>query len=337
MGQRLAGRCNKSIRGWRQVEAKAARCVGHLLDFICLMEVYALVFGCAGPPDKTTGPGVGTGPTTENITLQATQGTVIGTLPGSILPAAPAGKTWVNDFDEEFDGSSINTATWQVFNNYTVTSGQYCNRDETQLTVSGGFANFTSFDYRGTPCPQDGTVAGGAAIISQNFYGPGYYEARLIGDPHGGGPDFQSFGGSGFWFDAAMSSRGGNWAQNGTEVDLLEYKNTSAHNEIIWGGYGPFTSDQEYITGLNPSDAFHVWGLYYSPTEGYKFFKDGVQTAPTGPGSNVVNGFANDGSCTVSTPCTKPMEIFLNNNMEDNGNTTVGTMQVDWVRHYVLQ
>jgi beta-glucanase (GH16 family) len=231
---------------------------------------------------------------------------------GSILPSG----NWNLVFDDEFNGTSIDTAKWNVDADYKVDSGQYCDKNSTQLTVSGGFANFQAFNVSGTPCPAGTT--GGANLWSLNRYGPGYFEARLKGDPTGGGPA----GGSGFWMIGGNYDCQGDMT-HGFESDIIEYWNSSGHNAVHWNGYGNCASIADQGGGLTAGDNFHIWGMLYDQNNGATFYRDGVQT------------FTWNAGCSASTPCTTPLIIKFNNNMNMSACCDFShPMQVDWVRYY---
>jgi beta-glucanase (GH16 family) len=253
-------------------------------------------------------------PTTGGTTLGTTGSTTTnGCLSGSICPPG----AWTLTFDDEFNGSSIDTSKWIVDPDYSIDSSQYCDKDSTNLWESNGLAHFETFNVSGTPCPV-GNYTGGANLHSVQAFGPGYFESRLKGDPNGGGPA----GGSGYWLIGGNSSCGGDFT-NGFEADVIEYWYSTGHNAAHWDGYGSCHKKLSQGGGLTASDDFHIWGLLYDETNGITFYRDGVQTF-----------HANEG-CSSSTPCTTPIIIKYNDNME--GCCTTGEMQVDWFRYYVAQ
>jgi hypothetical protein len=64
-------------------------------------------------------------------------------------------------------------------------------------------------------------------------------------------------------------------------------------NNTIWGGYGDCAMSNPQ-TGLGPvNDGFHLLGLRWDPTDGFRYYRDGVETQhiPGPVSSGPVNGF----------------------------------------------
>jgi hypothetical protein len=154
---------------------------------------------------------------------------------------------------------------------------------------------------------------GGCQIITKQTLGPGYYEAKLKGDD-GNGNWYA------FWGVWGNSSCGGDVAQNGAEIDILEAWNGSGVNGVIWDGYG--SCDQQWhgqtqLT-LQAADGYHIWGANYGDSGAITFYRDGVETSRYAP---------TDG---VGTTLGK---IFLDNAAFSNPPQSNG-MKVAWVRYY---
>jgi hypothetical protein len=107
----------------------------------------------------------------------------------------------------------------------------------------------------------------------------------------------------------------------GFEPDIIEYWGGEGHNAVHWGGYGSCHQWRDQGGGLAAADDFHIWGMLYDPLNGVTFYRDGRET------------WSYNAGCSASTPCTVPLYVKFNNNMQgccDNSQP----MQVDWFRFY---
>jgi hypothetical protein len=242
-----------------------------------------------------------------------------GCLPGSTCPPGQ----WALIFDDEFDGSSIDTTKWLIYPDYYIDSGQYCFKNSTQLTVSGGVASIRGFDTAGTPCPllSGGILSAGGGGLESASMPPGYYEARIKADPLGGGP--AGMGGSGFW---GLTAGGGDHCSGALpvffEADIIEYWNGGGHSGVIYGDYTRCKTVIYGVDGEQAADQFHIWGMLYDPYNGITYYKDGVQV------------FSYNNGCSVSTPCVTRFWIEINNNLQAGATDTSHPMLIDWVRVY---
>lgn len=234
-----------------------------------------------------------------------------GALPGSMLPPG----TWVNDFNDDFNGTSINTANWSwrqtpnADGSVSVGSGILCDDGSDHLTIGGGLATLHPWNPSGTQCPSGDY---GAASLSQTFYtGPfGYFESRF----QIGGDNYTVF-----WPTVpGWGTRCGQGLAAGWEADIWEGYGAGGKQQLIWdgpSGCGTLTAAE----GLDNSGGFHVWGMDWDATNGITFYRDGVQTLH-------INGPAPE-------PQTNPHVQF--NAAAWGANT--GVMDVDWFRHYHRQ
>lgn len=235
-----------------------------------------------------------------------------GPLPGSILPPG----RWTNLLNEEFAGTSIDTNKWFIPPDGVIVNGQDYNKCSTQLAINNGTAAFFGFNAVGQPGNLNNAIGGCQIQTSSDLahggqYGPGYFEAKLLGDTsnHGWGA---------FWAIGPNSDCGGGIAK-GFEADIIEFiGGGSGHNGIHWDGYGSCHNLVTSPVKLNTTDGFHVWGMLYDTNNGLSFYRDGVQTFSYNQ--------------TGGVGATK-LVIIVGNFLHQNSGTSNG-MIVNWVRWY---
>jgi beta-glucanase (GH16 family) len=256
-----------------------------------------------------------------------------GALPGSILPAAPAGQSWTVAFHDEFDGSpgssgvaggtggsdTINRNNFNVLpDNQPL--GFACNVRNSTITISGGLLNMPQAPDLAAGCaPNSFGPYAGSYIGTNNQYGPGYYEARVKMDLSS-----NSFGA--FW----MTDGWGNTVADAFESDIFEnHACQTVVNTIIYAPGGNRTQDGFELTtaGLtwqcSTGGPFDVFGFWYQLNGDLIFYLNGTEThRHTGPTDNKTD-----------------YAIVLDNSGDAPGGAQGGTsnntpMQVDWVRYY---
>jgi beta-glucanase (GH16 family) len=211
-------------------------------------------------------------------------------------------------FQDEFNGTSLDTTKWRVAPEWNRQGRSYWRND--MVSVSGGSLRIGM--KREDPGPaQDRTQAdrdnwirtGGVRTATQTQPGTvifentfGYYEARIRYPPISG-----TWGA--FWLmgqtvydrlpGASNDPTGG---IDGTEIDIVEFfHNTRPHqapgvngtfnNALHWDGYDQHKGSASYgstagqggVPNIYTSGQFHVYALCWSPTE-YVFYVDGVET-----------------------------------------------------------
>jgi hypothetical protein len=237
---------------------------------------------------------------------------------GSILPFLPPGTTqWVYMGGDEFNGSSVDYSFWNTTAaDGALLDGQIC-QVRSAITESGGTLNIVGRDpahcAQQPPYPANGVCSqscAGGEIVSNfpgNSFGPGYYEARIFNK----GAFYLAFWNEGIHADCQSP------AQGGTENDILEGYGGTYQNNIHWGGYGSCHMSMP-LTGLGPDDdGYHLYGLRWDPTDGLRFYRDGVETDHfAGPVGNGVT------------------DVRLVSMAYDD---TYGPMQVDWFRYFQAQ
>jgi hypothetical protein len=240
-----------------------------------------------------------------------------GALPGSILPSG----NWINDLDEHFSGTSLNTSIWTALANNSIAAGGTSNCQQSgAYNVNNGLTIF--------PLPLNGTTPNGCVVQTRYVYStPGYFEAYL-----------QTDGGSGVWngyfFEIGPNaSCGGDFAQNGGEPDLVEaFPAGIAKQFVNYDGYGSCQSYSALGSSAGP-DAYHVWGMNYGDNGKIVFYKDGVQQSQWAPAdgveptscSGLTNWCANGGWLG---------QLILFNLGYNTSPTNPTGLKVAWVRHY---
>jgi len=240
------------------------------------------------------------------LPVMVTPTTANGCLPDSICPSG----NWAIDFDDEFNGSSVDWSKWYQAPVCGISMGD-SNNNVTLITVSGGTVHIHGY-WNNSTC-SNRTQVPGQALDTIQSYGPGYFEARMQEDPQGGTHGaFWTLGGNGNCVGQMPA---------GFEGDIDEFYSGagSGSTNVHWGGY----SGCHQSTGVSISETpnvFHIYGMLYDAVNGVTFYLDGS------PGLHVNQG------CSASTPCAVPLGIEFG---ESGGDGTGPGLQVDWVRHYV--
>lgn len=246
-------------------------------------------------------------------------------------------------FDDEFNGSAVDTTQWLVANQPG--SGSYVNNqfDPAQVTVSGGFIRLNVVQSGTTPPYNSGFITTGTA--SGNFnYGPNtYIEARIrmpvsvAGASHGAVP---AFWGNGFFTGGPNNDP--------PELDIVEWHGSfptetwplAAFQYPPTDGYtyipnteSPFDGNNPFPTlGVDWGAGFHVIGMFWTTTSVVWYF-DGAEMG------RLTNGVADWSGHIVTVP-TSPICIILNNSEDLNSEVPDGfsvypqTLTVDYVHVY---
>jgi hypothetical protein len=253
-----------------------------------------------------------------DLSVQVVPAGSSGGLPGSILPPG----TWVNDLDEHFSGTSINTNIWNVGINNQPGAGGVSN-----CQVAGTLVVNNGLTLSPLPNLSDGT-ANGCSVYTNKIWGtPGYYETRLQTDRGNNvwNGMFFEFGNNG---DCA-----GDFAQNGGEVDLIEaFTAGTGQNSIVYNGYG--SCQTVNVFNRTPSaDAYHVWGMDYGDNGALTWYKDGIQIAQFKPSDGV-----EPPSCSGLSNCAnggwEGQIILMDFSWMNATLSNPSGMNVSWVRHY---
>jgi len=199
-------------------------------------------------------------------------------------------------FADEFNGSSIDPAKWEIMGDDVRRIGWW-------------FADFATVDGQGhlliktdkkpgayhwtqwgeyiknewAPASWGDFAFGSGAIRTRDrFYNSfGYYETRVqfLGDRTAPGHW------PAFWIYDESVNQVGNEGRDGTEIDIFEYWETNLFTHALhWDGYDDAAQDaMQYVETQGMDTGFHLFGLLWTPTE-YVFYIDGIETWRTSAG-----------------------------------------------------
>jgi beta-glucanase (GH16 family) len=189
----------------------------------------------------------------------------------SLLPKLPGGKSWKMVWNDEFDGTAIDTAKWELPDGkrrdhwwspksaFLDGKGHLVLRTENRdgkffspcLRTRGKYEK--AFGYFVTRCklPKE----------------PGHWTA--------------------FWLYAPSVNKVGDDGRDGTEIDIFEWpwRDGRVQHTLHWNGYGTAHKSSGHVSkpaGVTDGQ-FHVFSLWWSPEE-YVFYVDGVETWRTKAG-----------------------------------------------------
>lgn len=250
-------------------------------------------------------------------------------------------------WQDEFDGDSIDTTKWEVFD----TDGHTTFFTPEQVTVSDGCA-LLRIDYHKDGKFGDGFYAGWLSTANTFRYTYGYYEIRCK-MPYGEGLH------AAFWTGNEKVWSYNYTADQGTEIDIFEnaQRRVSDRPEIINNTYkislhaGDGNGNElRYASnrvctlegdGTNMYDTFHTYGLEWTETE-YIFYYDGIEVDRLDFSKGDING--------ITSTCKEPMFLYVSTHVgtqiredgsvrdEWNGNAfnnPEGTFPTDFVVDYV--
>jgi len=186
------------------------------------------------------------------------------------LPAPPAGKVWQMVWHDEFDGTTLDDAKWEI------PEGR--RRD--------GFWSRQAITLDGQGCLVMKTLQDGDRYLDgcirtrgkfEHAYG--YYVARV---------KFQQQPGhwSAFWLYNHCVGNLGDGGRNGAEIDIMEkpWLDGRLNHAVHWDGYGKeHRSEAKQADVPGVMEGFHTFALLWLPDE-YVFFVDGKETWRTRAG-----------------------------------------------------
>ena len=265
-------------------------------------------------------PGLAYGGPSANLSVQIVPA---GSVTGSILPPLPAGKTqWDYKGGDEFNGSSVDQTFWSYTHADGFANNGYICQINANATEGNGVLTLLGANPShciiqpwtatgpvcGGPCAGVELVAGTNPATGTCCYGPGYYEARLY-NPKGYGA---------FWLEGVRADCQSP-AAGGTEDDIYEGYGGGYHNNTHWGGYGACHQTFECPGLTGGGDTFHLFGVKWDPTDGLRYYFDGVETCH----------FTQASDPTSSSTGVR-FTVASSNDGDD-------TMQVDWFRYFQAQ
>lgn len=193
------------------------------------------------------------------------------TLAASGLQADPG---WAPSFDDEFNGTSLNTNTWLThYRNQSTINNELEWYADSAVTVSGGYLHLTATKLT-TP------------IV--NSYGTFYYTSGAITSksPSGGNGFAQLYGrfdisckvpaGNGFWPAFWMLRDSGGWPPEIDVQEILSQDPTTANTTLHWTSNGKAVGEGGSYTGPNFSTGFHTFSAVWDPTK-VIWYIDGVE------------------------------------------------------------
>lgn len=194
-------------------------------------------------------------------------------VPNPVTPPSPTGPTVQSPphgfgatpiFDEEFNGTSLNTSVWTYRQ-----EGQQrddCVNDSSAVSVANGYARisiYTANNAQGQPTNYCGAITTQSGTFLHAY---GYWEANVRFQ-------YQQGTQSSFWIQSpTIGSIIGNPQQSGVEMDIFEHTAWAAgptlyDHAVHWNGYGTYHQSVGYNgTQSNLNDGnFHTFGLAWTP------------------------------------------------------------------------
>lgn len=181
------------------------------------------------------------------------------------LPQLSEGQTWQLIWSDEFDGSAVDQAKWDVLGDFQRRDGFWV-KDDVYVDGRGNLILRTKKDGDRYTC--------GAARTRGKFeHAYGYWVCRCkLPKEQGHWPAF--------WLHADTVGRIGDAGRDGTEIDIMEkpWREDRITQNLHWDGYG---KEHQHVgttfdfPGL--SEGFHTFGLHWTPEE-YVFYVDGKET-----------------------------------------------------------
>jgi len=194
---------------------------------------------------------------------------------GSTVQSLPPGFGATPIFDEEFNGTSLNTPVWTYRQ-----EGQQrddCVNDSSAVSVANGYARISIYTANNAQ-GQSTNYCGAITTQSGTFlHAYGYWEANVRFQ-------YQQGTQSSFWIQSpTIGSIIGNPQQSGVEMDVFEHTAWAAgpalyDHALHWNGYGTYHQSVGYNgTQSNLNDGnFHTFGLARTPGS-LDFYVDGVK------------------------------------------------------------
>jgi len=187
------------------------------------------------------------------------------------LPAAPAGMTWKQIWNDDFDGTVLDENKWTYRPDAKRKDGWW---DRKAVTLDGK-GNLVIKTYK----DGDKNIDGCITTQGKFEHAFGYYVARVR---------FQKQPGhwSAFWMMCNGVGKVGDEGRDGTEIDIMEkpWLDERVQHTFHWDGYGKaHKSEGKVVKVPDVMNGFHTFGLWWTPTE-YVFYIDGKETWRTKAG-----------------------------------------------------
>ena len=180
-------------------------------------------------------------------------------------PFIPENSGYQLFWEDEFNGSKLDTAKWAVRGVGPRAAG-YVSPDA--VNVRDGFLELAAFEEN------DSIKVGAVGTQGKFMTKYGYFECRA---------QLQKSEGnwSAFWIQSTGIAQGEDPAKFGTEIDIFEFFKKSGEDMVSHNLHWAYGPNQKSIGGLlsyveGVSEGFHTFSLEWTP-EKYSFFVDGLK------------------------------------------------------------
>ena len=238
---------------------------------------------------------------------------------------------WDLLFEDEFNGTTLNTDVWNVWDEMR-DSGYAYSKDAMFLDGKGNLINRMSILDKPDPKTGEKRITGVITTKDKFETTYGYFEIKMIAHKNTGLM-------GAFWLNCGDMSDDDapkdNTAVNGCEIDIVEtfYHTKTPAQTIHWDGYGWYQDDNGdwqtvtktkslYVPSMeNIFDGkYHTFALFWTPSE-YIFLIDGEVTNRT----------------DLMGICNQPGYLLISSHFNDKAGEFIGNqtdMIVDYVRVY---
>ena len=186
----------------------------------------------------------------------------------------PTGFGATPTFDEEFNGTTLDTSVWSYRGEGTQRND--CFIDSSAVNVANGYARisiYTANNAQGVQTNYCGAITTQSGTFLQTY---GYWEANVRFQ-------YQQGMQSSFWIQSpTIGAIIGNPQQSGVEMDVFEHTAWAAgptlyDHALHWNGYGAYHQTVGHNGNQSNLDdgAFHTFGLAWTPGN-LTFYVDGV-------------------------------------------------------------
>jgi beta-glucanase (GH16 family) len=181
------------------------------------------------------------------------------------LPKLPKGQTWKLAWNDEFNGTQLDPAKWEIMGDSKRRDGYWVKKDS-YLDGQGRLVLRTAREG-------DRYTCGSVRTLGRFEHRYGYWVARCqMPKEQGHWPAF--------WMMCGGVSKVGDDGRDGTEIDIVEipWRDGQITMNLHWDGYGAAHKSAGTRTTIPAlTTGFHTYALWWTPTE-YVFYTDGKET-----------------------------------------------------------